>query len=66
MDKLITLVTNRRGWVLLVPVVAAIGGAFGLDEIVLTDLLTDFGDKITMAIMAGFSLRSLFGPKGNA
>ena len=65
MDKLFSLFTNRRGWVLLVPVFAAIGGALGLDELVLTDLLTKFGDSATTFAMAGLALWSLFRPKAS-
>ena len=57
-----TLLTNRRGWVLLVPFVASGAAMIGLD--LPEDALMGLGDKVTEAIMAALAVWSLLRPKG--
>ncbi len=63
MDKIITLLGQRRIWVGIVSTLAFFLPSIGIDIPVLTDLLTAFGGAIASLIVAGLALWSYAFPK---
>jgi len=63
MDKLITLLGQRRIWISIVSTLAFFLPSIGIDIPVLTDLLTAFGGAIASFIVAGLALLSYLKPK---
>lgn len=61
MDKLIDLLSQRRIWVALIPLVIGVGDAFGIK--LTEELLTNTGDQIVAGVMAALALWSYVRPK---
>lgn len=64
MDALKTLVTNRRGWVALVPVIVAVSALLGIE--IPEDQLLGFGDQVDKLVMSALALWSLYLPKASS
>jgi hypothetical protein len=66
-SMIITLLSNRRVWAgivgLIVVICELLGIGFKLDSMTLTDLLTQLGVTIAMAIPAVLALLSYINPK---